>query len=63
MTVVETDREGLLTAEKAASGHPDSADIWVYMCGPPPMTNALSKGFRELGLPAHRVRWEQFAVR
>jgi predicted ferric reductase len=62
--VVETDRDGLLTAEKAMDGHPAGrANVWVYMCGPPPMMNALSKGFRELGIPATRVRWEQFNVR
>jgi predicted ferric reductase len=61
--VVSTDREGLLTAEKAANGHPRGTDTWVYMCGPPPMMTALAKGFRALGVPASRVRWEQFDIR
>jgi predicted ferric reductase len=63
VNVVETNRHGLLTAEKASNGHPGGTDVWVYMCGPPPMMKALSKGFRELGFPARRVRWEQFDVR
>jgi predicted ferric reductase len=61
--VVETEREGLLTAEQTANGHPRGADVWVYMCGPPPMMTALAKGFRALGIPASRVRWEQFDIR
>jgi predicted ferric reductase len=62
-TVVETEREGLLTAEKVANGHFRSTEEWVYMCGPPPMMTALGKGFRALGIPASRLRWEQFDIR
>jgi predicted ferric reductase len=62
-TVVETDLEGLLTAEQTANGHPPGTEEWVYMCGPPPMMTALAKGFRALGIPASRVRWEQFDIR
>jgi predicted ferric reductase len=61
--VVDSEREGLLTAERAMGGHPRPADVWVYMCGPPPMTAALAKGFRRLGIPPARVRWEQFSTR
>jgi predicted ferric reductase len=61
--VVDSERDGFLTAEKAASGRPRGADVWVYMCGPPPMMRALAKGFRGLGIPASRVRWEQFDIR
>jgi len=61
--IVETERGGLLTAERAASGHPRGADVWVYMCGPPPMMTAFAEGFRALGIPASRVRWEQFDIR
>jgi predicted ferric reductase len=63
LTLIETERQGLLTAEQAASGHPAGTDLWVYMCGPPPMMTALAKGFRALGIPASRVRWEQFDIR
>jgi predicted ferric reductase len=61
--VIETEREGLLTAEQAANGRPHGADVWIYMCGPPPMMTALANGFRALGIPASRVRWEQFDIR
>jgi len=60
---VNAERDGFLTAEKAANGRPRGADVWVYMCGPPPMMKALAKGFRSLGIPASRVRWEQFDIR
>jgi predicted ferric reductase len=61
--VVESEREGLLNAENVADGHTRGTDVWVYMCGPPPMMTALAKGFRALGIPASRVRWEQFDIR
>jgi predicted ferric reductase len=61
--VVETEREGVLTAEKVLSGHPGGRDVWIYMCGPPPMIRALANGFRDLGISASRVRWEQFEIR
>ena len=61
--VVDAERDGFLTADKAANGRPRGADVWVYMCGPPPMMRALAEGFRGLGVPAGRVRWEQFDIR
>jgi predicted ferric reductase len=45
------------------NGRAPGADAWVYMCGPPAMTSALSNGFRALEIPASRVRWEQFDIR
>jgi predicted ferric reductase len=62
-SVVETEREGLLTAERVVSRHPRGAHAWIYMCGPPPMMRALANGFRGLGISASRVRWEQFDIR
>jgi len=60
--LIVTDRDGRLTAERMAGG--DGADgVWVYMCGPPGMTAALSKGFIRLGVPPSRIRWEEFDVR
>jgi predicted ferric reductase len=49
--VVYADRDGRLTAQRVAGGRPRGADVWVYLCGPPPMTAALAKvsvgsGFR-----------------
>jgi predicted ferric reductase len=61
--LVETDRDGLLTAEQTAKGHPAGSDLSVYMCGPPAMMRALDNGFRALGIAATRVRWEDFDIR
>ena len=61
--IVDSSRDGYLTAEQAANGMTSEADVSVYMCGPPAMMTALSKGFRQLGIPASRIRWEQFNVR
>jgi predicted ferric reductase len=61
--VVDSSRDGHLTAAQAANGITSEADVSVYMCGPPAMMTALSKGFRQLGIPASRIRWEQFNVR
>ena len=61
--VIDTEHDGFLTAQTAMTGRPPGADVWVYMCGPPAMTSALSDGFRALGIPASRVRFEQFNIR
>ena len=45
------------------AGKSSDAEVWVYMCGPPAMMNALSNGFDKLGIPASHVRWEQFNIR
>ena len=61
--VIDSEHDGLVTAEKAMNGRQPGADVWVYMCGPPPMMTALAHGFRQFEIPASRVRWEQFDIR
>ena len=61
--IVVTARDGFLTAEKALEEQAAAANVWVYMCGPPPMTKALATGFRIHGIPRARLRWEQFTGR
>jgi predicted ferric reductase len=62
--VVNTERDGFLTAERTANGRQRTGlDVWVYMCGPPAMAKSLAKGFRQLGVPRSQVRWEQFDTR
>jgi predicted ferric reductase len=63
MRVLDAERDGRITAEKAMNGRQPGVDVWVYMCGPPPMMTSLADGFRRLGIPASRVRWEQFNIR
>ncbi|MGO9751464.1 MAG: hypothetical protein ACLP8S_04620 [Solirubrobacteraceae bacterium] len=61
--IIDSSRDGLLTAEKATSGMPNNAELWIYMCGPPAMMTGLAKGFEQLDIPASRIRWERFNVR
>jgi predicted ferric reductase len=61
--LVLADRDGFLTAETAAAARPKLDGVWIYLCGPPPMTASLVAGFRELGVPSSRLRWEDFAAR
>ena len=63
MHIVCSDRDGLLSADDVLPEGAAGMHRWIYMCGPPPMMRALDKGFRRLGVPAGRIRWEQFEVR
>jgi predicted ferric reductase len=60
---VDSGTDGFLTADTAITGLPTGTQAWVYMCGPPAMTTALSAGFHKLKIPSSRIRWEQFNVR
>ena len=61
--IVCSDRDGLLTADRVLGSVAVGASPWIYMCGPPPMMRALTRGFRHRGIPPARLRWEQFAGR
>lgn len=41
---------------------PDIADRDVYLCGPPPMMNAVLGSLRELGVPAPQTHFERFSL-
>jgi len=56
-------RDGTLDPATVLSALPPHADPWVYMCGPPGMMRSFAKGFRAAGVPADRIRWEQFDIR
>jgi predicted ferric reductase len=58
-----TDADGTLTPEATMHDAAPGLSPWVYMCGPPPMMKSFSAGFRRLGVPPSRIRWEQFDVR
>ena len=60
---IDTEHEGRIAAEKAMNRRQPGADVWIYMCVPPPMMTALADGFRRLEIPARRMRWEQFDIR
>ena len=60
---VDADSDGRLTPEAVMHDAAQALNPWIYMCGPPVMMKAFSAGFRKLGVPASRIRWEQFDVR
>ncbi|MET0136116.1 MAG: ferredoxin reductase family protein [Kibdelosporangium sp.] len=40
-------------------------DVWdrdVFVCGPPPMTNVVLRGLRELGVPRDQIHAERFSL-
>jgi predicted ferric reductase len=61
--IVDTSTDGQLTPKKTLGDTAPGSETWVYMCGPPAMMKAFSKDFRKRGIPAARVRWEQFNIR
>jgi predicted ferric reductase len=61
--LVSSDEDGLLTGARVIAEVPHGASPWVYLCGPPAMTAALSKDLHGLGLPHGQIRWEQFETR
>jgi predicted ferric reductase len=61
--LVVTNEDGHLTAQRAAGDLDLGKDTWVFMCGPPPMTSALQKGFESLSVPRDQIRFERFSIR
>lgn len=41
---------------------PDITDRDVFLCGPPPMMNAVIANLRELGVPKQQVHFERFSL-
>ena len=67
--VIDSTATGRLTAERAltmsrpadsASGQTDVQSVSVFMCGPEPMVQALSSGFRDGGVAASAIHREYF---
>ena len=58
-----TDKDGMLTGARIMAGAHSASNPWLYLCGPPPMTAALSKDLQSLGLPRGHMRWERFESR
>jgi len=61
--LVDSSQDGFLTPDTVIEGVPSHAEAWVYMCGPPAMMDAMSKGFQHAGIARSRIRWEQFNIR
>lgn len=51
-----------LAPEELARLVPDIAERDVYLCGPPPMMNAVLGSLRELGVPKPQVHFERFSL-
>jgi predicted ferric reductase len=58
--LVLSDSDGLLTADEVISAVRPTVTPSIYMCGPPAMAKALSRGFRQFGVEPGDIRWEQF---
>ncbi len=57
------DEYGPLLGAKSLAG--TVRDVWdrdVFVCGPPPMTNVVLKGLRELGVPKDQIHAERFSL-
>jgi predicted ferric reductase len=57
------DENGPLLGAKSLAGM--VRDVWdrdVFVCGPPPMTNVVLKGLRELGVPKDQIHAERFSL-
>ncbi len=61
--LIVAEHDGRLTAERAFNESTRPTNVWIYMCGPPPMMTALADGFRVVGIPANHIRWEEFGLR
>ncbi|WP_196218173.1 ferredoxin reductase family protein [Streptomyces blattellae] len=58
---------GPISPDKLAPGElmklvPDVADRDVFVCGPPPMMNAVLGSLRELGVPKPQIHFERFSL-
>lgn len=52
---------GYLTADFIAASVPEIASRRVYLCGPPPMMDAVKAALAQLKVPAEQVKTEEFA--
>lgn len=53
---------GYIDAEKIKRLVPDFMDRDVYLCGPPPMMNILTRILVDLGMPQERIYSERFSL-
>jgi 3-ketosteroid 9alpha-monooxygenase subunit B len=58
-----TDEEnGFLTAARIVETSGGLTGVAVYLCGPKPMTDALTGQLVALGLPRNRIHFEEFRL-
>lgn len=54
--------KGRISKEKIAELVPDFLDREIYVCGPPPMLNAIVKSLHELGATSDQIHFEKFEL-
>ena len=52
----------LLSPEHLRELVPDASDRDVFLCGPPAMTDAISRNLRAAGVPRRHLHVERFAL-
>ncbi|MDQ0936354.1 ferredoxin reductase family protein [Streptomyces turgidiscabies] len=52
----------MLAPAELAALVPDIAERDVFLCGPPPMMNAVLRNLRELGVPRSQTHFERFSL-
>jgi predicted ferric reductase len=58
-----SNRDGRLGAEKVVELSGPVADKDIYLCGPPPMMEALTEQFIKMGVPRQKIHFEEFNFR
>jgi len=54
--------KGRVDAEKIARLVPDAASREIYLCGPPPMMDAIIHTLAGIGVPRNRIHFEKFSL-
>ncbi len=57
-----TQSSGFVTPELIQQLVPDTSTREVFLCGPPPMLNALLKSLPTLGIPKSKIYYEKFSL-
>ncbi|MBA2529835.1 MAG: ferric reductase-like transmembrane domain-containing protein [Euzebyales bacterium] len=56
------ERNGFLTAARVVETSGKLTGVTVYLCGPKPMTDALTEQLVTVGVPRDRIRFEEFRL-
>jgi benzoate/toluate 1,2-dioxygenase reductase component len=57
----EQPRKGYVT-HHIEPGHLNDGDVDIYLCGPPPMVEAVAQHLREVGIKSASFHFEKFAA-
>lgn len=62
LSALTTFSTGFVTPELIAQLVPDAREREVFLCGPPPMMNALLKSLPSIGVDAQKIYFEKFSL-